>query len=70
MDSIEISTIVLAIATAVLAGVTIWYAYSTNEILEEQRVARKATVIPKVFGKLEFLAPTFLVLRIENVGKD
>lgn len=69
MESIEISTIVLAIATVVLAGVTIWYAYSTNEILKEQRVARKATVIPKVLGKLEFLAPTFLVLRIENVGK-
>lgn len=69
MDGVVISTIVLAIATVVLVLVTSWYAYSAHKILEEQKVARKATVIPKVMGKLEFLAPTFLLIKIENVGR-
>ncbi len=48
------SNTVTALATAILAIITIWYAISTHRLLEETQVARKVAFIEKRLEKLYY----------------
>jgi hypothetical protein len=64
MSQITVATIL----TAVLVGITGYYAWQTNRMVKEMRRARGAQILPRIVPNLQLLGGGNAFLRIDNVG--
>jgi len=58
-----------AIATIVLVIVNICCIWQNRQTIKEMEKARKAEFLPRIKATLHFAAPTFVNLKMQNVGK-